>query len=173
MLDCNTNPSAKPACTQGILTKGLGIGLNACSTLIIGNFRLGGKHGIHCRIDVVGSIPLKPGEIQNFLKPVDTSKMSKPFDNITTTPELSSINLPHNIVPKGYVKIAISIGDVRNEREFLVPIHKAYVILKMTSFINDTTNRIKLSINKFKVVHHNIKTKMLFLIKHKKPEQGS
>lgn len=101
----------------GIITKGLG--LPACKGLIVGHFYLG-----LFKVEVVvdtggggGSRPLRPGEIQDFYKPVEPDKtfnQKKDYYNVTVRVTMAGKTTSSFFqVRPGYGKVIAKIINIK------------------------------------------------------------
>lgn len=95
-----------------------------------------------------GSRPFAPGEIQTFYKPVTTLSDNK-FDSY----------IPTNIEAKqkNVIIVKVNIGDIKNEKEFVLGKKPFKLLVKMLNIINITDNKVKVSMNSVKLKLNNIK----------------
>lgn len=144
---------------NGLLTKGLGVDLPACKTLITMQFNL-------FTLDVSvplgsagygGSPPLAPGEIHDFYKPIDPETFPDPLDpSFFTNPIVTGE--PRTV--KEIVTIKMKIGDRIIEKEFAVPKKRIKIIVKVANIINSTRDKFNIVISNIKRVKNNITTRI-------------
>ena len=125
---------------QKIITKGLDCG-NACDGIITTFFSL------YCTdtgpvVDSGGGpypYPAwnryEPGEVQDLYQPVDP-------DLIVPLDKEAEYFQRHRIIV-----MKINIGDVHFEKEYVVPVRPAKIILTVANFFNTTKNRIELAVS--------------------------
>lgn len=120
---------------SGIITKGLG--LPACQSMIIARFDLGPCGVVTTLAGVGGSVPLKPGQVQNLYTPV--------------SPEyhLISKDIP---LKKQHVVLTITFDGGKNVKEFLLPNDKwsTNLTIKGIKFASKTTNAAKVTLDNFR-----------------------
>lgn len=140
----------------GLITYGLG--RPACKGIItMSPFQLA------CFIKVVkppstpgGSIPLAPGEIHGFYKPVDPDSFGKlPTEGEFVDPK---------VYGKRKVLIKITSEYFKGEKEYLVPINRVKVIVKVINIVNKTITHLRVGITNFK----QLATKAKIIIKNLK-----
>lgn len=137
------SPSIDIGLKGGLITGGLG--RPACQGLIINApFQLACFVFIPPDPEGVtgGAIPLAPGEIHDLYQPV--TDFGYDFINPETVrPE---------VFGKKHVRIKVTSELFKGEKEFLVNIEKARIIVKALNFINATQKNIKIGINRIKVI---------------------
>lgn len=129
---------------SGLITGGLG--LPACSGLIVNFF------GVTTCLTIItngpisgGSIPLLPGEIQNFYTPVDNQvssqgRLAKPY-----------------VYDKKVVKITVSYKKLKSEKEFMVNKTQEKILITVVNLVNTTRSRMKVTIENLKKLTNKIK----------------
>jgi len=134
---------------SGLITGGLG--LPACSGLIVNTFGVttcltiipiresGGSSG--------GSIPLLPGEIQNFYTPVDTQVTKTNTGNLAKP----------GIYGKKIVKITVSYKKMKTEKEFMINKEQEKMLVNILNLMNTTKSRIKITIDNLKKITNKLK----------------
>lgn len=140
----------------------MGVGVPACEGIITTHFSL------LCREVIIppvqppkggGGGPYPAGQgawnqvdnIQDFYKPA-----SKDIYDVENTYKV-----------KKEVVIRVEFKNFHMEKTYLVPIHRAKVIIKAIGLANRTKERIKININKIKSVLHNIKVSVSNLRRNK------
>jgi hypothetical protein len=138
----------------GILTKGLGG--PACCGLIIAQFNLAKC----CQYTVTvtpaqydgGSLPLAPGQIQNFYSPVNPDGTSS--NKLTPLPYLTPVAAPREIEK---ISITLKVKD-RDEpllREYFVPKYKSKVLINITRFVASSFGIVSVTTSNLKTKTEN------------------
>lgn len=143
--------------TNGLLTRGLGVDLPACKTLITMNFHLFTLEVIPGVAAYGGGVPLAPGEIKDFFKPIDPTTFPDPmdssfFNNPVVTGEPRTV--------KEIITVKLKIGERTIEKEFAVPKKRVKTIVKVANFINATKDKISITLSNIKRIKNNINTKI-------------
>ena len=138
-----------------------GLGSRACSNLIIGNK----FHMFGCLEIIIppitstpgtgGSIPLAPGQIQNFYKP------------ITTPDYYIKTDIDPLAKPKQLVIVKLTINDKIHEKEFLLKEKPYKLLINILNLENTTFKKIKIIIDNLHIKLHNILIKIKKLRKIK------
>lgn len=119
--------------TTPIITGGMGVGIPACRGLIMAlPFQLlcivlPGVSG--------GGIPLQPGEIQDFYKPIDP----KIFKDLTEQPGIQDGEFVDvSVYGKRKVKIIVASSLFKGEKEFMITERQKRTIVEASNLINTT-----------------------------------
>ena len=139
----------------GLITKGLG--LPASSGLITMYFHLFATVTITVSggAGMGGSLPLAPGEINNFYQPIVPESFSGIDPSLINHP----IFVDHKDIKK-FVTIKIKFGDREIEKEYMVPIRRANIIIKAITIVNSTNHKVKAVINGLQILKRKIVAKI-------------
>lgn len=111
-----------------------------------------------------GSIPLAPGEIQNFYKPVD-DKVHIPDSEEST--ESNGEFVDSSVYGKRVVGVKITSEFFKGEKQFIIPVNRAKVIFKVANIINSTMKKMQVTVNNLKNIAARTKVYIKNLRKHK------
>lgn len=100
-----------------------------------------------------GSIPLAPGEIQNFYQPVDPSLGTKPVEGNFVDP---------SVYGKKIVRIVLKFNGHTYESEYLVSEKRAKTVVKIINLVNATKARVRVMASNL----HRVTTNALVKIKN-------
>ena len=133
----------------GIITGGLG--RPACKGMIIN-----APFQLACFVVEIpkkavsgGSIPLAPGEIQGFYKPVDPSIYTQPTEGNLVDP---------SVFGKTVVKVRVTSKFFEGEKEYLLTDKKAKFVITAANIANVTTKQIKVMAQNIKTIANTAKT---------------
>ena len=126
------SPQINVGLKGGLITYGLG--RPACQSLItMSPFQLAcfvpAPPPVPPKIDSGGSIPLEPGEIQDFYQPIDLDNEGNFVDP--------------SVYGKKHVVIRIKSEFFEGEKEFLVPTKRVKGIVKAVNIMNTTITKMK------------------------------
>lgn len=153
--------------TTAIITGGMGIGIPACSGLITAfpfqllciklpppPLRMGG-----------GSIPLAPGEIQGFYKPVDPNIYIP--DTKTTPTQQDGEFVDPKVFGKRHVAIKVTSRFFEGEKEFLIPEKRYSVVFKVMNVVNRTMEHMSMVATNIRNIATRAKVYIKNLRRHK------
>lgn len=131
--------SCLPACSGGLITGHL--------------FHLVGCVEVRVRPQVGGSYPLAPGEIGNMYQPVQAPPGAENHPAFYVRPNDRDI-----FSVKNHVTIRVNFGDTFTEKEFVVSEKKARTIVRVANFIDQTEQRIRVTLtNLRRVTNHAVR----------------
>lgn len=133
-----------------LITNGLGANASSGALITAAKWNLFGCDAtitIQTTSSGGGSRPFAPGEIQNFYKPVALNDVTEPF------------YIPTNIESKqkNVVIVKIKIGNIENEKEFILNKKPFNMAVKILNVMNISDNIIKVSLNSISTKISNIK----------------
>lgn len=123
--------------TTPIITGGMGVNIPACQGLIMTTpfqllcILLPGVSG--------GGIPLQPGEIHDFYKPVDP-KLLKDLTEYPSEHDGELVDL--SVYGKKKVKVIITSSLFKGEKEFVITEKQRKILIEVGNFINVTQKHI-------------------------------
>lgn len=100
-----------------------------------------------------GSIPLAPGEIQDFYQPVDSSLGTQPSEGQFADP---------SVYGKKVVKVTMRFQDHVVEKEYLVTDKRAKHVIRIINLVNATKARMKVMASNI----HRVTTRAVVKVKN-------
>lgn len=100
-----------------------------------------------------GSIPLAPGEIQNFYQPVDTS---------LGVPTKEGQFVDPRVYGKKLVKVTLKFNEHTVQKEYLVTEKRAKHVVTIINLVNATKARMKVMANNI----HRVTTRAVVMVKN-------
>lgn len=139
---------------NGLITNGLGVDLPADAMIITATtFTLGPVNISVPVIGTGGSIPLQPGQVQDFYKPVD---------QVNLQPKQEPFYTPYQVpVKKKVVKITLKFGEKEIEKEYSVREDKLKIIIKVLNFVNRVKSGISMQVRNLKRIATKASVKIL------------
>lgn len=100
-----------------------------------------------------GSIPLAPGEIQNFYQPVDSSLGTKPSEGQFVDPR---------VYGKKLVKVTLKFNEHTVHKEYLVTEKRAKHVITVVNLVNATRAKMKVMASNI----HRVTTRAVVIVKN-------
>lgn len=112
-----------------------------------------------------GSIPLRPGEVQNLYKPVDPKVYVPDTKTQQTEQEGEFVDL--SVYGKRQVTMTVTSRFFEGEKEFIVPEKRYNTVFKVLSIINKTMERMSIVANNIKSIASRAKVTLKNFRRHK------